>query len=52
MYAWPLIAKNKVEDSQITIPVKVYMESEDEGVRVWAEKVYSAHVVCTFDIHT
>ncbi|KAJ3904103.1 histone-lysine N-methyltransferase [Lentinula edodes] len=41
MFSWPLIARNKVEDSQVSVPVKHCMGSENESVKTWAEKLIS-----------
>ncbi|KAJ3976629.1 hypothetical protein EV361DRAFT_789902 [Lentinula raphanica] len=41
MFSWPLIARNKVEDSQVSTPVKQCIESEHENVKAWAEKLIS-----------
>ncbi|KAJ3784971.1 hypothetical protein GGU11DRAFT_721283 [Lentinula aff. detonsa] len=41
MFIWPLIARNKVEDSQVSVPVKQCLASEHENVKAWAEKLVS-----------
>ncbi|KAJ3981617.1 hypothetical protein F5890DRAFT_1534512 [Lentinula detonsa] len=41
MFLWPLIARNKVEDSQVSVPVKQCLASEHENVKAWAEKLVS-----------
>lgn len=40
MCTWPLLARNKVEDSKINLPVQRYAESaEDEKMKAVAQKV-------------
>lgn len=39
MGRWPLIQRNKVDDSKITIPVRVCLESENETMKGLAQKV-------------
>jgi len=39
MGRWPLIQRNKVDDSKITIPVRMCLESENETMRGLAQKV-------------
>lgn len=39
MSRWPLIQRNKVDDSKITIPVRVCLESENETMKGLAQKV-------------
>ena len=39
MAAWPLIQKNKVDDSDIEAPVKLLTESDNEAVAGLAKKV-------------
>ena len=41
---WPLIQRNKVEDSKVDVPVKVCAESENEVLAEQAKKV-RAYVV-------
>lgn len=36
---WPLLQRNKVEDSQIEVPVKLLSESDNEVVADMAKKV-------------
>ncbi|KAK0200857.1 hypothetical protein DFS33DRAFT_1265721 [Desarmillaria ectypa] len=42
MSTWPLVFRNKVEDSQVNVPVKVCTESENETVKGLASKL-TAH---------
>lgn len=44
MVKWPLIQRNKVDDSKIRIPVQACAESENEGMKSLALKVCSYHV--------
>ncbi|KAG1732683.1 uncharacterized protein EDB91DRAFT_1302092 [Suillus paluster] len=39
MVRWPLIQRNKVDDSKITIPVRVCLESDNETMKGLAQKV-------------
>jgi hypothetical protein len=39
MANWPLLQRNKVDDSKVTVPVKICAESENEAVRTLAQKV-------------
>jgi len=39
MERWPLMNKNKVEDSQVYIPVGESTQFEDEKVKLLAQKV-------------
>lgn len=39
MGRWPLIQRNKVDDSKITIPVRVCLESENETMKGLAQKL-------------
>jgi [histone H3]-lysine36 N-trimethyltransferase len=39
MTTWPLLQRNKVDDSKITVPVTVCTQSEDETVKDLAQKV-------------
>ncbi|KAK7045470.1 histone methyltransferase set2 [Paramarasmius palmivorus] len=39
MVPWPLVVRNKVEDSQIMIPVEKFTESTDEAVKACAIKL-------------
>jgi histone-lysine N-methyltransferase SETD2 len=39
METWPLMNKNKVEDSQVHIPVEGFSKLEDERVKLLAQKV-------------
>ena len=41
MTTWPLIQRNKVEDSQVNIPVETCAESDNEGLSTLAKKVFS-----------
>jgi [histone H3]-lysine36 N-trimethyltransferase len=36
---WPLLQRNKVDDSKIAVPVKTCSESENEVVKAMAQKV-------------
>ena len=38
---WPLIQRNKVEDSKVNVPVKKCLESENETLASLAKKVNS-----------
>ena len=42
MSTWPLIQRNKVEDSKVNVPVRLCAESDNEGVAALAKKVRSA----------
>jgi len=42
MLTWPLLHKNKVEDSKVSIPVSLYAQSEDPVVKALAQKVGSS----------
>jgi hypothetical protein len=39
MSTWPLAFRNKVEDSQVLVPVKVCAESENESIKTLAQGV-------------
>lgn len=39
METWPLMNKNKVEDSQVYLPVEEFAQLEDERVKTAAQKV-------------
>ena len=39
MMTWPLIQKNKVEDSKVTVPVQQCTESDNEGLANLAKKL-------------
>ena len=39
MSTWPLIQRNKVEDSKINIPVEAFAQSEHQNVADLAKKV-------------
>ncbi|CDO68786.1 hypothetical protein BN946_scf184989.g52 [Trametes cinnabarina] len=39
MSTWPLIQRNKVEDSKVNVPVKLCAESENEAVSALAKKL-------------
>lgn len=39
MLTWPLLHKNKVEDSKVSVPVSTYAQSENEVVKALAQKV-------------
>lgn len=39
MLSWPLLHKNKVEDSKVSVPVASYAQSENEVVKALAQKV-------------
>ena len=41
MTKWPLIQRNKVEDSKIRVPVQVCTESDNETMKLLATKVVS-----------
>ena len=39
MLSWPLLHRNKVEDSKVSVPVTLYAQSENEVVKTLAQKV-------------
>jgi len=39
MLTWPLLHKNKVEDSKVSVPVTLYSQSENEVVKALAQKL-------------
>jgi histone-lysine N-methyltransferase SETD2 len=39
METWPLMNKNKVEDSQVFLPVEEFSKLEDERIKSLAQKV-------------
>lgn len=39
MLTWPLLHRNKVEDSKVSVPVSSYAEAEDEVIKTLAQKV-------------
>ncbi|KAI1789708.1 hypothetical protein LXA43DRAFT_892413 [Ganoderma leucocontextum] len=39
MATWPLIQRNKVEDSQVNIPVQTCAEADNEGLSILAKKL-------------
>lgn len=39
MATWPLMHKNKVEDSKVSVPVSAYTESDNEVVKTLAKNV-------------
>ncbi|OAX37722.1 hypothetical protein K503DRAFT_719344 [Rhizopogon vinicolor AM-OR11-026] len=39
MIRWPLIQRNKVDDSKITIPVQACLESDNESMKGFAQKL-------------
>ncbi|KAH0833915.1 hypothetical protein J3R83DRAFT_11100 [Lanmaoa asiatica] len=39
MVKWPLIQRNKVDDSKIRVPVQICAESENEGMKSLAQKL-------------
>jgi hypothetical protein len=39
MLTWPLLHKNKVEDSKVSVPVTLYAQSENETIKVLAQSV-------------
>ena len=39
MFSWPLLHRNKVEDSKVSVPVALYAQSENEVVKTLAQKV-------------
>ena len=39
MLTWPLLHKNKVEDSKVSVPVRIYTQSQNEVVKALAQKV-------------
>lgn len=39
MSVWPLLNRNKVEDSKVSVPVRTCAELEDETVKGLAQKV-------------
>ena len=42
MSTWPLIQRNKVEDSKVNVPVRLCAESDNEVVSALAKRVCSA----------
>ena len=42
MMTWPLIQRNKVEDSKIDVPVKVCLESDNVVIAELAVKVLNS----------
>ncbi|KAH9921135.1 uncharacterized protein B0H18DRAFT_1022083 [Fomitopsis serialis] len=42
MMTWPLIQRNKVEDSKVNVPVQTCAQSEDQGLAQLAQKVGKA----------
>jgi hypothetical protein len=48
MLTWPLLHKNKVEDSKVSVPVGLYAQSENEVVKALAQKVSDLHYVQCF----
>lgn len=52
MITWPLLHRNKVEDSKVLMPVSSYAESDDEAVKTLAQKVGFSHpVLCLLTIN-
>jgi len=51
METWPLLQRNKVDDSKVTIPVKVCAESENETVKTLAQKVRDDSSFCFVPLH-
>ena len=45
MMTWPLIQRNKVEDSKIDVPVKACAESDNEVLAELAKKVRLLHTL-------
>lgn len=41
MSTWPLIQRNKVEDSKVSVPVQACAESQNETIAGLAQKVRS-----------
>ena len=39
MLTWPLIQRNKVEDSKVSIPVETFVASENQGLSSLAKQV-------------
>lgn len=39
MRSWPLINRNKVDDSKVNVPVEALTKSEDEKLRTVAQEV-------------
>jgi len=39
MLTWPLLHKNKVEDSKVSVPVSTYAQSDNEVVKALAQKL-------------
>lgn len=39
MLTWPLLHKNKVEDSKVSVPVSLCAQSENEVVKALAQEV-------------
>lgn len=49
MITWPLLQRNKVEDSKINIPVQRYAETaEDEKMKGLAQKVCNPPLIRPF----
>ena len=44
MSTWPLIQRNKVEDSKINVPVGILAQSDNEGLASLAKKVRLANL--------
>ena len=44
MTTWPLIQRNKVEDSQVTEPVEICAQSDNEGLATLAKQVRALHM--------
>jgi len=42
MMTWPLIQRNKVEDSKVNVPVQTCAQSENQGLAELAQKVGTA----------
>lgn len=47
MLAWPLLHKNKVEDSKVSVPVTSYALSDNEVIKALAQKVCHLHAIRT-----
>lgn len=43
---WPLLTRNKVQDSKVYIPVEGFAESENEQVKAAAQEVRSSVFLC------
>jgi len=48
MEKWPLMNKNKVEDSQVYIPVGSFIKFEDGKIKLLAQKVWGIEPCRTY----